>query len=155
MNGTDPKNKKQAPEAGAPDGPCWVVDFLPRRVPAKGGGRFFAVEDLWLGGPRGKELREAFAEIVLKLYCYEDLEVLVCGRSGTECLENPDPAVLEDLLPANENDLVVRIKNKSASLALWTDSTHMEVRSPTKDLLRLLRALASSRGLFVWRSPGG
>ena len=59
---------------------CYVIDFLPVRVPVNSDGRFFAVEEYYLE-TRGRELRRSFSEILLKLYCFYDF--IIC--TGEEC----------------------------------------------------------------------
>ena len=41
--------------------PCWVIDFLPRRVPEKSGGHFFEVEQFYLDESRRPDFFRRFA----------------------------------------------------------------------------------------------
>ena len=49
--------------------PYWVIDFLPRQVPADSVGQFFAVERFFLQETRQTALRRSFADILLKVNC--------------------------------------------------------------------------------------
>lgn len=55
--------------------PCYVIDMLPKQVPADSKGNFFAVEAYLLGHGVESYLREKFAGIVLRLMCYYPVSV--------------------------------------------------------------------------------
>ena len=132
--------------------PCWVIDFLPRRVPAEGGGQFFRVERLWLREPRLSALRRRFADILLKLNCYEEMDV---GAPEEERFtRNPEPEALADWAGQNRRDLCVLLPGRNALITLNRDDTHMTVYNPPPDLLSLIGQLAAAEGLFVWQAEG-
>lgn len=127
----------------------WIVDFLPKQVPEKGGGRFFAVEEYYLEPSRYVVLREHFATILLKLYCYYDLRLFV--DDDTEGIANPEPELLANHIKDNQGELCILIGSSEALITLGRDDTHMTVFAPSDDLLKLVRALAGAMGLFVWK----
>ena len=128
----------------------WVVDFLPKQVPEKGGGRFFAVEEYYLEPSRYAVLHERFCDILLKLYCYFDLRLFVDDE--TEGLVNPKPELLASHIKANQSELGILIGSSEALITLGCDDTHMTVYAPSDDLLELIRTLAGAEGLFVWKA---
>lgn len=127
----------------------WVVDFLPKQVPEKGGGRFFSVEEYYLEPLRYANLREHFAEILLKLYCYHDLRLFV--DDDTEGIVNPEPELLANHIKANQSELCVLIGASEALITIGRDDTHITVYAPSNDLVELISTLARAVGLFVWK----
>ena len=127
--------------------PYWVIDFLPRQVPAKGGGQFFAVEEYYLRSP----MRRGFAEILLKLNCYYDIEV--CEPETEKWQKNPPPEALFSWIADNEKDLCVLLPAENALITANRDDLYMTVYGPSEELLQLLRSLAAASGLFLWQPP--
>ena len=127
--------------------PYWVIDFLPRQVPAKGSGQFFAVEEYYLRSP----LRRGFAEILLKLNCYYDFEV--CEPETEKWQKNPPPEALFSWIADNEKDLCVLLPAENALITANRDDLYMTVYGPSEELLQLLRSLAAASGLFLWQPP--
>ena len=54
---------------------CWVLDYLPRQVPADAPGQFFKVETYLLNHYEEYGLRARFTAVVLKLMCYHRVSV--------------------------------------------------------------------------------
>ena len=129
--------------------PCWVIDCLPSQVPMESEGQFFAVEHLLLNGPRGAELRHAFATILLKLNCYYDL--LVFRGQHEKGKLNPKPQKLERWVVGDREHLCVALPSEQALVVIPTSSTYMALYHPTPRLLETVCALATASGLFVWR----
>lgn len=127
----------------------WVVDFLPKQVPEKAGERFFSVEEFYLEPSRYAVMRERFSDILLKLYCYYDLQLFVDDDS--EGIANPDPELLASHIKDNQGNLCILVGASEGLITLSRDDTHMTVYAPSEDLLELVRTLASAFGLFVWK----
>lgn len=127
----------------------WVVDFLPKQVPEKAGGRFFSVEKYYLEPLRYAVLRERFSDILLKLYCYYDLRLFV--DDDTEGMFNPEPELLASHIKDNQGNLCLLIGKSEGLITLSRNDTNMTVYSPSEDLLELIRTLAGAVGLFVWK----
>ena len=127
----------------------WVVDFLPKQVPENADGRFFSVEQYYLEPTRYAILREQFAEILLKLYCYYDLQLFM--DDATEGVANPEPELLAKHIKDNQGNLCILIGASEALITLSRDDTHLTVYAPSEDLLELIRTLTGAVGLFVWK----
>ena len=127
----------------------WVVDFLPKQVPEIAGGRFFSVEQYYLEPSRYAVLREQFSEILLKLYCYYDLQLFV--NDDSEGIANPDPELLASHIKDNQGNLCILVEASEGLITLSRDDTHMTVYAPSEDLFELIRMLADAVGLFVWK----
>ena len=133
-----------------PEGPYWVIDFLPEQVPENGPGQFFAVEKYFLQPARLGELRRRFAEILLKLSCY--YEIRVCSPEGEQEEIDPDPEALSARIHAAEEDLLITFPAEGSLITLNRDDLYMTVYRPSEALLERVKALALSEGLFL-RGP--
>ena len=129
--------------------PYWVIDLLPHQVPADAEGQFFAVERLFLEGPRGVELRHSFASVLLMLNCYHDL-VVFRGESERGKV-NPRPEKLEKWVMRNREHLCIALPSEQALIVVPTDSTCMTLYNPMPRLVKEVRTIASACGLFVWQ----
>ena len=123
--------------------PFWVIDFLPYQVPADGKGQFFTVEDYYLKFPQIESLHWQFLSVLLKLNCYYQIKVAV----GDQWIDNPDPELIQKQIGGRGLDVLI----KNTLIQYNSDDTHMTVYNPTEELLELLRILAQSEGLFVWK----
>ena len=127
--------------------PCFVIDFLPRQVPAEGGGQFFAVERYFLLPTRRGEFFRKIAQIVLGAACYYDL---ILG-DGEHWLENPSPQDLYERITqiAPNESLTVLFPKQETLLILNGCDLYLTVYSDCEELLETVRPLASAQGLFV------
>ena len=123
--------------------PFWVIDFLPYQVPAGGKGQFFTGEDYFLKSPQIESLHWQFLSVLLKLNCYYQIKVAV----GDQWIDNPDPELIQKQIGGRGLDVLI----KNTLIQYNRDDTHMTVYNPTEELLELLRILAQSEGLFVWK----
>ena len=80
------------------DRSCWVIDALPRQVPAGSPGQFFAVERYLLHGPERDVFARRAARILLKLSCYCELSLFYPRSERT--LETPAPETVRDMIRA-------------------------------------------------------
>ncbi len=116
----------------------WIIDILPKQVPAGSKGQYAAVEAYYLERKRFSEIKQRHVDLVLKLNCYMDI-----------CIDgevNPEPKILASRLPIRHMD----IRLGEALIVSEPDETNLTVYNPDEALLELLKALASREGLFVW-----
>ena len=123
--------------------PCWIIDILPRRVPAGGQGQFFAVERYYLQKNQLRRIKQKHLDLILKLNCYRDISL------DEQPELNPSPSQLEARLLHRYT--YVRVGD--AMILSEPDDTHMTLFGPDEELLDLIRALAAGEGLFVWQPP--
>ena len=119
--------------------PYWVVDLLPYQVPENSRGQFFAVERYYLEEPRHGRLCRQFADVLLKLNCYRDIEL--------DGEKNPEPVRIAEAV----RERTAYIMTGGAMILSEPDDTHMTVFNPDGELLGLLRELAPAEGLFLWK----
>jgi hypothetical protein len=131
--------------------PYWIVDMLPKQVPAHSDGQYFRVEAYFFQDiERRKSLYAQFARVMMKLNCYVGIDVR-CSES--RWISNPDPAFLFDKILFNEEgerSVYVLFDNRESLMVLHDEDTNMTVYNVRADLSELLRSLAVSEGLFVW-----
>ena len=131
--------------------PYWVIDILPKQVPAEGRGQYFKIEKYYLEHPQIDIIYRKFSNILLKLNCYEDIDV---SHDGEEWMTNPAPHELEAALlkcMADKQMLYIILKSADVLITVSGDDTYMTVYNPTEEVLELIGSLASSEGLFLWR----
>lgn len=131
--------------------PYWVVDMLPKQVPAQSDGQYFRVEAYFFQDiGRRKSLYAKFARVVMKLNCYVGIDVRC---SENRWISNPDPAFLFDRILFDgevERSFYLLFDDRASLMVLHDEDTNMTVYNVRADLLELLRSLAASEGLFVW-----
>ena len=129
------------------EAPYYVIDFLPRQVPADCGGQYFAVEAFFLRQPRKKELYRKFAHLVLCLNCYYDMAV----TDGKGWAENPLPEELYKRIEecADSDFLNILIKDEDSLVTFNGGDLYMTLYHPSEGLMETVRQLAAAEGLFV------
>ena len=131
--------------------PYWVIDILPKQVPADSKGQYFKIEKYYLEHPQIDIIYRKFTNILLKLNCYEDIDV---SHDGEEWMTNPAPHELEAALlkcMADKQMFYIILKSVNVLITVSGDDTYMTVYNPTEEVLELIGSLAGSEGLFLWR----
>ena len=130
-------------------GPYCVIDFLPERVEADSDGQFFAVEEFYRRPEQLRDLRKRFANVLLKLNCYEDLQVCFCDGEGWE--KNPEPErLMERVLQLPQNGFMrVIIKERETMIDMEGCDTYMTLYGTSETVLRRVELLAQAEGLFL------
>ena len=126
--------------------PYWVIDILPKQVPANSQGQYFKIEDFFLKEPQIGVVLRKFCSLLIKLNCYYDIAVLNANR----WLVNPLPESIEKWLSSREAVYVV-IKSEETMIGFNGDDHYMTLYNPNEKLLELICSLANSEGLFVWK----
>ena len=139
------------------DAPCYVIDFLPRQVPAESGERYFPAERYFAEHPRIDALYERFARLILCLCCYyaAAAEQLPDG----DWIEDPSPIVLAELIEGCAADgenryLTVLFPEEDVLFTLDGGDLYMSLYNPSDRFLADVSALAAAEGLFVRKAAG-
>ena len=133
------------------DKPYWVIDILPKQVPADSKGQYFEIEKYYREHPQIDNIYRKFTNILLKLNCYEDIGV---SYDGDEWITNPAPQELEAALlkcMADKQMFYIILKSADVLITVSGDDTYMTVYNPTEEVLELIGSLTGSEGLFLWR----
>lgn len=123
--------------------PCWVIDTLPKQVPADSQGQYFALERYMRKPDHLASIKKKHINLVLKLNCYRDISI----DNGETW--NPDP----QMVVAAMRGRWFYIMLEDSMILTEPDDTHMSLFNPDEELLDLVKQIAASEGLFVWKSP--
>lgn len=127
--------------------PYWLIDILPKQVPANSRGQYFKIERYWLHQPQFGSICRKFANLLMKLNCY--YEVSVADASGAASV-GLQPESLEKMLTGGDIVYMV-IDSENGMIGFSGDDHYMTLYNPSEELLELVSLLASSEGLFVWK----
>ena len=122
--------------------PYWIIDILPKQVPANSPGKYFSVEK-YLRETQMKAIKQQHIQVILKLYCYESLTLV----HEDEEIVNPSPAQIAEMI----NTRYVNILVRESMILSEPDDTHMTLFNPDDELLTLVCSLASAEGMFIWK----
>ena len=129
----------------------WVIDLLPRQVPAQNRGQYFRIEEHYRSRPLIDALYRRFTDILLKLNCYEDMAF---STDGEQWETNPLPTQIEAMVRQSLSDLsmlYVMLPAEEMLIALSADDTYMTIYNPKTEILELLTSRVASKGLFLWK----
>ena len=134
------------------EGPYMILDILPEQVPADAPGQYFAADRYFRKPERLRALYRRFAELLIRLNCYDDMAVTFDGCEHWE--RNPDPETfaqrLEGLPPAGFFRAV--FEDRETMMDLDPGDTNMTVFDPRGPFLDRVRSLAAASGLFLWEA---
>lgn len=128
--------------------PYWIIDILPKQVPANSGGQYFTIEKYFLSPPHVDAIYHKFANVLLKLNCYVD--IIVFKVNGETWVENPAPDDLEQMV-LERKPLFVVLKQSQAMLSITGDDHNMTVYGADEETLQFLSTITASEGLYVWK----
>ncbi len=127
--------------------PYWLIDILPKQVPANSRGQYFKIERYWLEQPQFSRICRKFASLLMKLNCYYGIAVADASGAVPVCLQ---PESLEKMLTGGDAVYMV-MDSENAMIGFNGDDHYMTLYNPSKELLELVSLLANSEGLFVWK----
>ena len=127
--------------------PYWVIDILPKQVPANGGGQYFKIEEYFLRQPQFDELCKKYCNLLIKLNCYYDISLY---NVLDEQIFNPQPELITGWMSSGEIVYAI-IESEDAVFGFYGDEHSMALYNPHEDLLQMVRELAASEGLYVWK----
>lgn len=128
--------------------PYWIIDILPKQVPANADGQYFTIEKYFLSPPHVDVIYRKFANVLLKLNCYVD--IMIFQVDDESWIENPVPHDLERLV-LNRRPLFVVLKQSHTMISVTGDDHNMTVYGPDEKTLQLLGSIASADGLHIWK----
>lgn len=84
--------------------PCYVIDFLPERVPKEADGHYFDIESYLLNNEKHLEFKNKYVNIIFKLMCYYRATILREEWHSHTIVQKKWPT-------SNPQDIDVAIKN--------------------------------------------
>ena len=120
----------------------WIIDVLPRRVSKARANQYACLEKVLL---HSDELVKKHYYIILKLNCYYELKLMDC-----------DGKELGDLNSENLLEYVGRkpvyLHFANSLIAMDPDDMHMVLYNPSNAVLSMVKKIAASEGMFLWKS---
>ena len=127
--------------------PYWIIDILPKQVPANSQGQYFKIERFFLKEPHFGVICQKFSNLLIKVNCFYGISLF---NAHEEWVMNPQPESILESLSARETVFVV-LKSEDAMIGFNGDDHYMTLYNPDENLLEMIRSLANSEGLFVWK----
>ena len=130
----------------------WLIDVLPKQVPAQNGGSFFDVERYYRQSAQMERLHARFLRVLLGLACYYPLAVSF--DAGERWKQQIAPQELAEgllQLPSNGSFLAV-FPEQEVFVSFDGADICMSVYHPAGEFLQILQQLAAAAGLFCRRS---
>ena len=121
--------------------PYWIIDILPKQVPAGNAGQYFVIEK-YLRETQLSEIKKKHVNMILKLNCYRDISL------DEDKEINISPKKIADAIYKR----YVNIMIDDAMIVSEPEDTYLTIYNPDEDLLTLIRELASGEGMFVWKN---
>lgn len=132
---------------------CYVIDFLPERVPEDSDGQYFDVDYYLLNSSRYVILKDRSVNVILKLMCYYHTRIL-----WDEWIDKPDPELVEnivsEIMDNHSGTLDCLFPEENMLLVFDWDSLYLAVYNPPQRAHELMKQIAASEGLF-WRAASG
>ena len=121
--------------------PYWIIDILPKQVPAGSPGQYFAIEK-YLRETQLSDIKKKHVNLILKLNCYRDISL------DEDKEVNISPEHIADAIYKRYVNIMV----DDAMIVSEPEDTYLTIYNPDEDLLTLIRELASGEGMFVWKN---
>ena len=121
--------------------PYWIIDILPKQVPAGSAGQYFAIEK-YLRETQLSDIKKKHVNLILKLNCYKDISL------DEDKEINISPEKIADAI----HKRYVNIMVDDAMIVSEPEDTYLTIYNPDEDLLTRMRELASGEGMFVWKN---
>lgn len=131
------------------DQPYRVADILPERVPEDSGGQYFAVDRYNRGQERMAKLREAMADILLRLNCYFDM--YVSFDAGETWRKDPEPeSFVKELVSMEGGFFRALFPSREAMIEIDSCDTYFTFSGADPVINGLLEKLTAAQGYFLW-----
>ena len=128
--------------------PYWLIDVLPKQVPAGSAGQYFKAERYFLS--RLDEISWKFARVFIRLNCYYDLQVSTDGETWILNASPGDLARRFEESASSHSPLSIFVGSDVALVTFSGDDHYMTLYNPDEELFKLVRQCAQAEGLFVW-----
>jgi len=130
--------------------PAFLIDIFPKTVPPKADGRYFEAERFFQRSRR--EIFGRFTAILMKLYCYHDMELVT-----EEGARPAEARLLADLVDDCESRRLSYVHfflpEEEVLITLFSGDLYMTVYNSQGALSELISQLAGSEGLFFYQAP--
>ena len=121
--------------------PYWIIDILPKQVPAGSAGQYFAIEK-YLRETQLSDIKKKHVNLILKLNCYRDISL------DEDKEINISPEKIADAI--HKRYVIIMVND--AMIVSEPEDSYLTIYNPDEDLITLVRELASGEGMFVWKN---
>lgn len=132
--------------------PYRIVDILPGRTPERFAAAYSALEKHCFRNPEADLPYTRFLNLIVKLGCY--CEIAVCRTDDESLLCSPEPeyllAAFRELAENRRGGLHFIIDGRLL-MTLDAGDLYMTVYGSCPRIMRRIRQLSRSEGLFVWK----
>ena len=129
--------------------PYWIIDILPKQVPASRAKQYFEAEEYFLQEPQRTAIHRQFCNLLVKLGCYHDLAVV---DADGHRIDGPLPDALTQLF-ASRQPFFILIDSDEAMIAYNGNDHNLTLYTSAATPLPLLAQLATAERLFMWQPP--
>jgi len=131
--------------------PCYVIDFLPQRVPKDANGDYFDVEYFILNSDKHYGLKDKFVNVILKLMCFYHVSVFWNGW-----VDHPKPEVIDnavnEIMENHSGTLDVLFPDENVLMVFEWDCMNLSVYNLPEGMTGIMEKIALSEGLFLWHA---
>lgn len=133
------------------ESPYCIIDILPKRVPDDRSAAYSKVERYYLSEPQINALRRKQAEIIIKLSCYYDIQLSIDNGENFSKSAIPDDIEKQFIACVGTKSLYILIESPECLITIDGCDTYMTFYSSDYKLPELIKHIASSVGLFLWK----
>ena len=126
---------------------AWVIDVLPKQVPANSKGQYFRIEKYYRNDSQVKPILWKFINVLLKINCYEDIDVFHASEGW---VSNPAPELLEKWI-LERVPLYVLLPSWDMMIYVSDDDIYMTLYNRGEQSLDFIQQIVTSEGLFLWK----
>ena len=137
--------------------PYRIIDILPGRTPERFAAAYSALERHCFRDPAADMPYTRFLNLIVKLGCYCD--IALCRQDDEKWERLPEPELLSDALcelaETRRGGLHFLIDGGKLLMTLDAGDLYMTVYGSSPRMMRRIKQLARSEGLFVWKNRKG
>ena len=130
---------------------CYVIDFLPARVPERYMERFLDIEEYFLHGTEHDKIVDGLVRIIMKLQCYHTFEIF-CERWYEDIGKDELAALIKNVLMSKDGYMNILNKDEKMLVTVSGSNLHISVYNPPLAAIANLSALSTAEGLFLRRA---
>lgn len=136
--------------------PYRIIDVLPARTPERFAAAYSALEKHCFRDPADMPYAR-FLNLIVKLGCYCD--IAACRADDEKWFSSPEPGylseALSELAETRRGGLHLLIDGGKLLMTLDAGDLYMTVYGSCPRVMRRIKQLARSEGLFVWKNRKG
>lgn len=130
---------------------CYVIDFLPKRVPERYMERYLEVEEYFLQGTEYDRIFEGFVRIIMKLRCYHAFEVF-CEQWYEDISASKLAELLKQVLMSKDRFINILSEEEKMLITVSGSDLHISIYNPSLEAIANLSVLTTAEGLFLRRA---